>query len=71
MVVLYILVSGAIGPSVSMKHKNQSVSDQEIGVGGTCQWKFCSLMPNTTTALFFEVVNQVKLTTYDPIQQVL
>uniref|UniRef100_A0A8C9FP37 Protein transport protein SEC23 n=1 Tax=Pavo cristatus TaxID=9049 RepID=A0A8C9FP37_PAVCR len=31
---------------------------QEIGTGGTCQWKICGLNPTTTLALYFEVVNQ-------------
>ncbi|XP_044013279.1 protein transport protein Sec23A isoform X2 [Aphidius gifuensis] len=53
-----IKVSGAIGPCVSLGTKGPSVSEQEVGLGGTCQWKFCSLTPSTTTALFFEVVNQ-------------
>lgn len=51
-------VSGAIGPCISLGVKSSSVSDTEIGIGGTCQWRFCSLYPNTTAALFFEVVNQ-------------
>jgi len=50
-------ISGAIGPCISMKVKNGSISDQEIGVGGTSQWKFCALTPSTTSAVFFEVVN--------------
>ncbi|XP_041469283.1 protein transport protein Sec23A-like [Lytechinus variegatus] len=54
-----IKVSGAIGPCSSMDVKGPCVSDTEIGTGGTCQWKFCGLYPNTTVALFFEVVNQV------------
>ncbi|XP_072031202.1 protein transport protein Sec23A-like isoform X5 [Amphiura filiformis] len=51
-------ISGAIGPCTSMNVKGPSVSDTEIGVGGTCQWKFCGIYPNSTVALFFEVVNQ-------------
>uniref|UniRef100_A0AAR2M055 Protein transport protein SEC23 n=1 Tax=Pygocentrus nattereri TaxID=42514 RepID=A0AAR2M055_PYGNA len=31
---------------------------KEIGTGGTCQWKICGLDPNTTLAIYFEVVNQ-------------
>uniref|UniRef100_A0A9J7ZPJ3 Protein transport protein SEC23 n=1 Tax=Cyprinus carpio carpio TaxID=630221 RepID=A0A9J7ZPJ3_CYPCA len=31
---------------------------KEMGVGGTCQWKICSLTPATTLAMYFEVVNQ-------------
>lgn len=33
---------------------------QEIGTGGTSQWKVCGLDPGTTLALYFEVVNQVR-----------
>ena len=44
-----------------MNVKGPSVSDTEIGLGGTCQWKFCGVYPNSTVALFFEVVNQVRL----------
>lgn len=32
---------------------------QEMGIGGTSQWKICSLNPSTTLGLYFEVVNQV------------
>jgi hypothetical protein len=53
------LVMGAIGPCVSLSIKNPCVSDCDLGLGGTCQWKMCSLMPNTTCAFFFEIVNQV------------
>ncbi|RWS13257.1 transport Sec23A-like protein [Dinothrombium tinctorium] len=49
-------VSGAIGSCVSMGVRNQFVSDTEIGVGGTAQWKFCSLTPGMTTAFYFDVV---------------
>ncbi|XP_023581654.1 protein transport protein Sec23A-like, partial [Trichechus manatus latirostris] len=31
---------------------------EEIGSGGTCQWKICGLSPTTTLAVYFEVVNQ-------------
>ena len=55
-----IAVSGAIGSCVSLNVKGPCVSDTEIGMGNTCQWKFCTFNPNTTCALFFEVVNQVR-----------
>ena len=54
-----IAVSGAIGSCVSLNVKGPCVSDTEVGMGSTCQWKFCTFNPNTTCALFFEVVNQV------------
>jgi len=57
-----IAVSGAIGSCVSLNVKGPCVSDTEIGMGNTCQWKFCTFNPNTTCALFFEVVNQVRTT---------
>uniref|UniRef100_A0A8C9TVY0 Protein transport protein SEC23 n=1 Tax=Scleropages formosus TaxID=113540 RepID=A0A8C9TVY0_SCLFO len=51
-------VSGAIGPCVSLNAKGPCVSENEIGTGGTCQWKICGLDQNSTLALYFEVVNQ-------------
>lgn len=51
-------VSGAIGSCVSLGVKGPCVSDTEIGLGGTCQWKMCTFNPNSTCAFFFEVVNQ-------------
>ncbi|XP_030069953.1 protein transport protein Sec23A [Microcaecilia unicolor] len=53
-----IKISGAIGPCVSLNAKGPCVSENEIGTGGTCQWKICGLNPNTTLAVYFEVVNQ-------------
>uniref|UniRef100_A0A672SC85 Protein transport protein SEC23 n=1 Tax=Sinocyclocheilus grahami TaxID=75366 RepID=A0A672SC85_SINGR len=53
-----IKISGAIGPCVSLNAKGPCVSENEIGTGGTSQWKICGLDPNTTLAFFFEVVNQ-------------
>ncbi|KAM4690679.1 protein transport protein Sec23A isoform 1-T2 [Rhinophrynus dorsalis] len=51
-------ISGAIGPCVSLNAKGPCVSENEIGTGGTCQWKICGLSPTTTLAVYFEVVNQ-------------
>lgn len=59
-------MSGAIGPCVSLGVKGPAVSDTELGLGGTCQWKMCGLYPSTTLAYFFEVVNQVKSGSYLP-----
>lgn len=53
-----IKIQGGIGSCVSLNAKSQSVSDTEIGMGNTVQWKLCTLTPNTTIALFFEVINQ-------------
>ena len=57
-----IKVAGAIGPCVSLGVKSSSVADTEMGVGGTCQWKFCGINPSTTVGVFFEIVNQVNYT---------
>uniref|UniRef100_A0A667XGG3 Protein transport protein SEC23 n=1 Tax=Myripristis murdjan TaxID=586833 RepID=A0A667XGG3_9TELE len=51
-------VCGAIGPCVSLNSKSPCVSENEMGIGGTSQWKVCSLNPSTTLAMYFEVVNQ-------------
>ncbi|KAH8382905.1 hypothetical protein KR009_005767 [Drosophila setifemur] len=51
-------ISGGIGSCVSLNVKSPSVSDVEIGMGNTVQWKMCSLNPSSTVAYFFEVVNQ-------------
>ena len=44
---------------MSNNMRGTSVSDTELGLGGTSQWKMCGLYPNTTYAFYFEVVNQV------------
>ncbi|KAH8417595.1 hypothetical protein KR222_002410 [Zaprionus bogoriensis] len=51
-------ISGGIGSCVSLNVKGPSVSDVEIGMGNTVQWKLCTLNPSSTVAFFFEVVNQ-------------
>ncbi|XP_053945747.1 protein transport protein Sec23A isoform X2 [Anastrepha ludens] len=51
-------ISGGIGSCVSLNVKSSSVSDVEIGMGNTVQWKMCTLNPSSTMAFFFEVVNQ-------------
>lgn len=48
-------VSGAIGSCISLDKRTQYVSDRKDGLGGTSEWKFCSLTPSTTTALYFIV----------------
>uniref|UniRef100_A0A3B5AU18 Protein transport protein SEC23 n=1 Tax=Stegastes partitus TaxID=144197 RepID=A0A3B5AU18_9TELE len=51
-------ICGAIGPCVSLNSKGSCVSENEMGIGGTSQWKVCSLNPSTTLGFYFEVVNQ-------------
>lgn len=52
-------VEGILGCCSSGGVKNSLVSDTEMGVGGTCQWKFCSLTPRQTVAMLLEVCGQV------------
>jgi protein transport protein SEC23 len=54
-------VCGLIGPAISIGKKSQSVAETEIGIGGTCAWKFCGVTPKTTAGIYFEVVNQARL----------
>lgn len=51
-------VAGAIGPCVSLNTKGPCVSENEMGIGSTCQWKICSLDSSTTLAIYFDIVNQ-------------
>ncbi|XP_058812176.1 protein transport protein Sec23A isoform X1 [Topomyia yanbarensis] len=51
-------IEGGIGSCVSLNVKNGAVADSEIGMGGTAQWKLCTMTPNSTMAFFFEVANQ-------------
>ena len=37
-----VKVCGMIGAGTSLKVNSQSVSENEIGVGGTCQWRLPS-----------------------------
>jgi len=36
------------------------MSETELGIGSTTQWRMCSLYPNSTLAVYFEVVNQAR-----------
>lgn len=48
-------VSGAIGSCISLSKKTPYVADKRDGIGGTSEWKLCSLIPNSTTAFYFVV----------------
>ena len=52
-------LEGCMGCAASLGVKNHAVSDTEMGIGGTCQWKFCNLTPRTTPAFLFEIGAQV------------
>jgi len=53
-----IKVNGVIGPCVSLNVKGPCVSENEIGLGSTCQWKATGIYPSATYAVYLEVVNQ-------------
>lgn len=52
-------INGLIGPAISAQRKLQpnSISDTDIGIGGTHEWKLCGLNPNSTYGLYFEVIS--------------
>jgi len=50
-----VKICGALGPCISLRRKNSSVSDKEIGEGRTNYWKTSSLSSKTSIAFFFRV----------------
>uniref|UniRef100_A0A8W4F797 Protein transport protein SEC23 n=1 Tax=Sus scrofa TaxID=9823 RepID=A0A8W4F797_PIG len=49
----------AFGATLEVKRSYLVVSlGEELGVGGTSQWKICGLDPTSTLGIYFEVVNQ-------------
>ena len=56
-----IKVNGVIGPCVSLNVKGPCVSENEIGLGSTCQWKATGIYPSATYAVYLEVINQVNI----------
>ncbi|WCJ23920.1 Sec23/Sec24 protein transport family protein [Euphorbia peplus] len=55
-----IKICGALGPCVSLKKKNDLVSDHETGEGGTYMWKLGTLTKKTCIAFFFEIGDEQK-----------
>ncbi|XP_068650119.1 protein transport protein SEC23 G [Aristolochia californica] len=55
-----VKICGALGPCVSLRNKNNLVSDKEVGQGGTCSWKLGTLTSKTCIAFFFQVNNEQK-----------
>ncbi|GFZ14149.1 Sec23/Sec24 protein transport family protein [Actinidia rufa] len=56
-----VKICGALGPCVSLKKKNSSVSEKEIGEGGTNMWKLGTLTNKTCIAFFFQVGDEQKV----------
>lgn len=50
-------LSGAIGSCASLKKAGPTVSENEVGIGGTSLWYMGGIDPTTTMAFFFDVTN--------------
>ncbi|EGV65809.1 hypothetical protein CANTEDRAFT_96903 [Yamadazyma tenuis ATCC 10573] len=50
-------VSGLIGHASSLSVKTPNVSETEVGIGGTSQYRLCALSPQHTYAVFFDIAN--------------
>jgi len=50
-------IAGAIGPCASLKKAGPTVSETEIGIGGTYSWFLGGVDPSTSIAFFFDVTN--------------
>lgn len=53
-----IKICGALGPCMSLRNKNRSVCNKEIGHGGTNLWKLGTITNKTCIAFFFKVTNR-------------
>jgi protein transport protein SEC23 len=54
-------INGAIGPVISMHKGGPTVSEIEVGKGGTSAWSIGGIDPNTTIAIYFDVSNTTKV----------
>ncbi|KAJ4722587.1 Protein transport protein SEC23 [Melia azedarach] len=55
-----VKICGALGPCVSLRKKNNLVSENETGEGGTYMWKLNTLTSKTCIAFFFQVNDEQK-----------
>ena len=53
-----ILIAGLIGPCASAGKASGQVAENEVGIGGTIQWKISNLNHLTSFAAYFDVANQ-------------
>lgn len=51
-------ISGAIGPCTSLKRAGPSVSDLEIGEGGTHAWQLGAIDPSTSIGIYFDIADK-------------
>jgi len=54
-------VSGLIGHASSLGVKSANVSENELGLGGTSNYRLCATSPRHTYAVFFDVANTQQL----------
>lgn len=52
-----IKLQGILGSCVSLNVKSSSVAEEEIGVGGTSQYRVCALDPGASYAVYLQVSN--------------
>ncbi|ONK60588.1 uncharacterized protein A4U43_C08F20200 [Asparagus officinalis] len=50
-----VKICGALGPCMSFRAKNRSVSEKEVGHGGTNLWRLCTVTNKTCIAFIFLV----------------
>lgn len=56
-----VKICGALGPCVSLRKRNDLVSSNEMGDGGTYMWKSGALTNKTCFAFFFQVSDEQKI----------
>lgn len=56
-----VKICGALGPCISLQRKNNLVSNNDIGEGGTYMWKLGTLTSKTCFAFFFQVSDEQKV----------
>jgi protein transport protein SEC23 len=54
-------VSGLIGHALSLQTKGANVLENEVGLGGTLQYRLCLVLPRHLYAVFFDVCNTAAL----------
>ncbi|KAK4258218.1 hypothetical protein QN277_007690 [Acacia crassicarpa] len=55
-----VKICGALGPCVSLRKRNNLVSEAEVGEGGTYMWKLNTLTDKTCIAFFLQVNDEHK-----------
>ena len=53
-----VKVCGMLGPAARMEKKSPHISDTEVGLGGTTQWRLCGMDSDTTPAVIFEIAGK-------------